>query len=180
MVRTLTTVTTHIADETTGGTNAYKMYTGNGSIAAGWPAQESWVSFNEMWITNQHLITRSCDLLYKQPNNNAQEMSYLYDAIKQVAHETRVDHRFILAVVMQETKGCVRAASSTAADGTHNPGLLQSFKGTHTCNNDGKVQNPCPQDQILGMIRDGGKLTSTNRHLPLNTNKLLNSCRHKR
>lgn len=138
-----------------GGTNAYVMYTGNGSAAAGWPVEQSWVSFNEMWITNKHIIDRSCDLLYKQPNNNDQESLDLYDAIKQVAHETRVDHRFILAVIMQETKGCVRAASSTAADGTHNPGLLQSYKGNSTCNDSGKVQNPCPAAEILGMVRDG-------------------------
>jgi len=149
-----------------GGTNAYVMYTGNGSREAQWPAQEWWVSFNEMWITNLHIIERSCDLLYKQPNNNAQETQDLYDAIKQVAHETRVDHRFILAAVMQETMGCVRAESSASPDGIHNPGLLQSFKGTYTCNDNGKVSNPCPKDQILGMIRDGGKQRP---HLPVAT-----------
>jgi len=133
------------------------MYAGNGSRAAGWLAEEHWVSFNEMWITNAHIIARSCNILYNQTNNNAQETQDLYDAIKQVAHETRVDHRFIMAAVMQETKGCVRAESSVSPDGIHNPGLLQDFKGTHSCNDDGKVQNPCPKDQILGMVRDGGK-----------------------
>lgn len=138
----------------------YVEYTGDGSRTDGWPGVESWVSFNEMWITNAHIIARSCDLWYKQPNNNAQETQDLYDAIKQVAHETRVDHRFILAAVIQETKGCVRAATTTTSDGTKNPGLLQDYKGTHTCNDNGKVLNPCPKDQILGMIRDGGELLS--------------------
>lgn len=83
-------------------------------------------------------------------------MTDLYDAIKQVAHETRVDHRYILAAVIQETKGCVRAATTTTGD-AHNVGLLQDFKGNYTCNDGSKVQTPCPKEQILGMIRDGGK-----------------------
>lgn len=134
------------------------MYSGNGSQAAGWPAQESWISFNQLWVISQHMIARACDELYKEPNNSDQETQDLYDSIKQVAHETRVDHRFILSAIMQETKGCVRAASSVSPDGIHNPGLLQDFKGTNTCNDNGKVQNPCPKEQILGMVRDGGKL----------------------
>ena len=57
---------------------------------------------------------------------------------------------------MQETKGCVRAETSVSPDGVRNPGLLQSFKGSHSCNDDGKVQTPCPRDTIIGMISDGG------------------------
>lgn len=137
-----------------GGTNMYVEYTGDGSRTDGWPGVESWVSFNEMWITNAHIIARSCDLWYKQPNNDMQETQDLYDAIKQVSHETRVDHRFIFAIVIQETKGCVRAATNTD-NNADNTGLLQDYKGAYSCNNNGKVQTPCPKDQILGMIRDG-------------------------
>lgn len=128
------------------------MYTGDGSTNDKWPGQESWVSFNEMWITNAHIIARSCDLNYKVANNDAQETQDLYDSIKQVAHETRVDHRFIFAAVMLESEGCVRATS----DGD-NHGILQSYKGTHSCNDGSKVQTPCSKDEILGMIRDGSK-----------------------
>jgi hypothetical protein len=86
------------------------------------------------------------------------EIQDLYDAIKQVSQQTRVDHRFILAAAMQETGGCVRAKTSISPDGTvRNPGILQSFRGNHSCNDNGKVQNPCPKEQILGMIQDGGK-----------------------
>ena len=88
-----------------------------------------------------------------------QEIQDLYDSIKVVAHETRVDHRFILAAIMQETKGCVRAKTSVSPDGTVvNPGLLQSFRGTYSCNDqNGKVQTPCPREIIEGMIHDGGE-----------------------
>jgi len=126
-------------------------------VAEGWPDELSWVSFNDLWTINQHTISRSCDILYQAPNNSEQEIQDLYDSIKQVAHETRVDHRVILAAVMQETQGCVRAKTSVSQDGIKNPGLLQSFKGSHSCNENGTVQNPCPKAQILGMIADGGK-----------------------
>jgi hypothetical protein len=132
------------------------MYEGNGSVAAGWPDALTWNSFNDIWVASQHAISRSCDSIYGVPNNSGDETQALYDAIKQVAHETRVDHRFILAAVMQESKGCVRAKTSVSPDGIKNPGILQTFKGTHSCNEDGKVLNPCPKDQILGMIADGG------------------------
>ena len=141
-----------------GGLNNYTMYTGSGSSADGWPNELTWISFNNLWVTSQSSIARSCDILYNTTNNSDKEITDLYNAIKTVAHETRVDHRFILAAVMQETRGCVRAEVSVSPDGIRNPGLLQSFKGTHGCNDgDGKVQQPCPQSEILGMVRDGGE-----------------------
>jgi hypothetical protein len=135
------------------------MYEGNGSIASGWPSELTWVSFNNLWVTSRSQIARSCDTLYKAPNMSDQEIQDLYDSIKLVAHETRLDHRFILAALMQETKGCVRAKTSVSPDGTVvNPGLLQSFRGTHSCNNEkGKMQTPCPREIIEGMVRDGGE-----------------------
>ena len=134
------------------------QYTGNGSSTAGWPSHLSWISFNDMWTANQKTLQRSCGVLYQAPNLSDQEIQDLYDAIKIVSQQTRVDHRFILAAAMQETGGCVRAKTSLSPDGTvHNPGILQSFNGTHSCNDNGKMQNPCPRDQIIGMIQDGGQ-----------------------
>ncbi|KAK4940329.1 hypothetical protein LTR10_019545 [Elasticomyces elasticus] len=144
-----------------GGLNNYTQHDGNGSIAEGWPSVLTWASFNDLWVANQHIISRSCSQLYNTPNNSDQEIQDLYNSIKQVAHDTRVDKRFILAAILQETKGCVRAKTTTSSDGITNPGLLQSFKGNHSCNDNGKVQNPCPQDQILGMISDGVAGTGT-------------------
>jgi hypothetical protein len=110
-----------------------------------------------MWTINQHIISRSCNAIYNTPNLSPPEIQSLYYAIQTVAHTSRVDHRFILAVIMQETKGCVRASTSVSPDGTvRNPGIMQDHDGTHTCNNNsGKVQTPCPDEQILGMITDG-------------------------
>ena len=134
----------------------YTLYLGNGASSAGWPSRLQWLSFNDMWTINQHLISRSCNAIYKTPNLSPLETQSLYKAIQSVANSTRVDHRFILAVIMQETKGCVRATTSVSPDGTvRNPGLMQDHEGTHSCNNEGKIQTPCPDDQILGMITDG-------------------------
>jgi hypothetical protein len=142
----------------TGGQNNYIQYNGDGSEEAGWPSDLHWISFNDMWTANQKRIARSCNDFYNVENNSDQEILDLYNAIKLVSQQTRVDHRFILAAAMQETGGCVRAKTSVSPDGTvRNPGILQSFRGNHTCNDDGKVQSPCPNDQIVGMIQDGGK-----------------------
>jgi hypothetical protein len=82
-------------------------------------------------------------------------------AIEQVAAETGVDHRFILAVILQESGGCVRVPTSNW--GVRNPGLMQSHDGSHTCNSDitGVISNPCSQATITGMVTDGVAGTST-------------------
>ena len=41
-----------------------------------------------------------------------------------------------------------------------NPGLLQDHDGTHTCNDNGKIRTPCPNEEILGMVMDGVAGTS--------------------
>jgi hypothetical protein len=52
-----------------------------------------------------------------------------------------------------EDAGCVRAPTTNY--GVRNPGLMQSHDGTGTCNDAGTVQNPCPANTIVQMIRDG-------------------------
>jgi hypothetical protein len=60
---------------------------------------------------------------------------------------------FILAIMMQESKGCVRAP--TTAWGHANPGLMQSAEGKGSCNPDGNPISPCPATEIRQMIHDG-------------------------
>lgn len=139
-----------------GGLNNYTLYLGNGSTSSGWPSRLQWLSFNDMWTINQHIISRSCNDIYNTPNLSPSETQSLYNAIQSVAHSTRVDHRFILAIIMQETKGCVRASTTISPNGeVKNPGIMQDHDGSHSCNSDNKVSTPCPDDQILGMITDG-------------------------
>ena len=97
---------------------------------------------------------RSCKLYHQEPNSE-NETTHVYNAIQSVAKRTLVDHRFILAVIMQESGGCVRAPTSNY--GVLNPGVMQDHNGTATCNDgdENGVQNPCPADIIERMIQDG-------------------------
>lgn len=128
------------------------------------------------------------------PANSDQELAEMRDSILNVGAATNIDPRFILAVVLQESTGCVRVITTgkrafilslyspppyqcrPSTDGniskplaySHaNPGLMQSFNGTGSCNNNtaglglpgvvynGVVQTPCPSSEIYQMILDG-------------------------
>lgn len=86
-------------------------------------------------------------------NNSDEENDNLKSAISSVGSAANVDPRFILAIVMQESNGCVRV--DTTNGGVRNPGLMQSHNGQGTCNDNGVVQNPCPASEITQMIKDG-------------------------
>jgi hypothetical protein len=86
-------------------------------------------------------------------NNSPAENEDLKTAINTVASESKVDPRFIFAIVMQESNGCLRVPTTNG--GVNNPGVMQSHNGAGTCNNAGVVQNPCPLSAITQMIRDG-------------------------
>ncbi|PQE23060.1 glycoside hydrolase protein [Rutstroemia sp. NJR-2017a WRK4] len=126
----------------------YKLYTGDGT---NWPAQTAWASFDTMWANNQAILSSSC-AQFGQANNSPTEIAEILSAIKSVSSSTGVDNRFILAITMQESGGCVRAPTSNG--GVSNPGLMQDHNGIHSCNS-GTAQNPCPAAQITGMITDG-------------------------
>lgn len=133
------------------------MYTGDGTTADGWPAQSAWVDFDSMWTANLAILTISCTE-FDQPNNSDDENADLKSAIQSVATTTGVDERFILAIVVQESKGCVRVWTTDYS--VVNPGLMQSHDGTGSCNTGsdgvaGTVQNPCPASEITQMITDG-------------------------
>lgn len=51
-----------------------------------------------------------------------EEIGIMYHAIQKVAGATGVDHRFILAIVMQESLGCVGVYTTFSAHA--NPGLM--------------------------------------------------------
>jgi hypothetical protein len=64
-----------------------------------------------------------------------------------------VIQEFILAIIMQESKGCVRAPTTVWSHA--NPGLMQSAQGTGSCNPDGNPVSPCSSSEIRQMIHDG-------------------------
>ncbi|KID67858.1 uncharacterized protein G6M90_00g094590 [Metarhizium brunneum] len=126
----------------------YKLYLGNGSPADGWPTESKWPSFEALWTINLPFIKTGCNWQNFQPNSE-EETAELKSAIESVGQSGGVDPRFILAIVMQESNGCVRVGST--ANGVKNPGLMQSHMGPHTCYN----KSTCSKDEIEGMIKDG-------------------------
>ena len=129
------------------GQDVYRTWSGPGTSQAGWPRKDQWVSFEDMFNNNKAIMFSSCSQ-YGVPNDSGMEVGALYDAIQQIATETKVDHRFILAVMIQESGGCVRV--KTSGNGVRNPGLMQDHNGSGTCNSDitHTVQNPCPNSVV--------------------------------
>ncbi|KAL8832255.1 MAG: hypothetical protein Q9191_000387 [Dirinaria sp. TL-2023a] len=151
------------------GKDVYKMYTGDGSESAGWPSLKDWVSYGDMWKASSEYMKTSCSQ-FNVPNDSEEEISHIKSAIAAVARASKVDHRFILAIIMQESKGCVRVHTTRYSHA--NPGLMQSHEGEGTCNDDKtkKVSNPCPQKTIEKMVSEGTAGTASGSGLA----KLLN------
>ncbi|KAJ2976249.1 hypothetical protein NQ176_g5057 [Zarea fungicola] len=127
----------------------YNPYQGDGSVAAGWPDQSDWGSYDQLWDANVPLMQQSCGWNNWGDNNSDDEISAINTAIQQVSGQSGVDARFILAIVMQESNGCVRVP--TTNNGVRNPGLMQSHNGSGDC----AGVSPCPSSEILQMIQDG-------------------------
>ncbi|KAI4271400.1 MAG: hypothetical protein LQ337_006039, partial [Flavoplaca oasis] len=123
------------------GLDEYHLYTGDGSIAAGWPHKADWMSFSDMFSTNIPLIISSCRLFHVTPNTLPEILS-IHRAILTISTATNTDARFILAIILQESNGCVRVPTSFYS--IRNPGLMQSHDGPATCNEDATPIYPCP------------------------------------
>ena len=96
-------------------------------------------------------MTQSCSQ-WQAANDLQSEISKIESAIQPTSSQTGVDNRFILAIIMRESNGYVRAPTT---GNVPNTGLMQSYNGTGTCNSNGTVLNPCPQGQITQMVGDG-------------------------
>ena len=127
------------------------MYTGSGSASAGWPSMSQWMSFDAAWTASLPNMMVSC-AQWSVPDNSQTESADIKSAILAASSQYGVDSRFILAVMMQESNGCVRVP--TTDNGVINPGLFQDHDGSGSCNN-AQVLTPCPQSQITQMVNDG-------------------------
>lgn len=103
------------------------------------------------------LISSSCTI-YQVDLDTPDEIAALRNATLSISTETNTDPRFILAVIMQESNGCVRVPTSYYS--VRNPGLMQSHNGPATCNEDATPLYPCPYATIEEMIREGTAGTS--------------------
>lgn len=82
------------------------------------PAISKWKTFNSMW----EFLKQTA--LLKIGQNTPQEVQAVYNGIQQVSKETKVDARIILAVIIQESTGNVRAPCTN--NGVVNCGMMQS------------------------------------------------------
>lgn len=132
--------------------SSYTLFGGDGTTAAGWPSTNDWVAtYDEMFEANKATMSASCSS-YGFENDSEDEINDINNAIKSVSASSGVDARFILAIVMQESTGCVRVGGTN--NGVFNPGLMQSHNGKGTCNT-GTPLSPCPSSEITQMIEDG-------------------------
>ncbi|KEF51450.1 uncharacterized protein A1O9_12367 [Exophiala aquamarina CBS 119918] len=137
----------------------YRTYQGDGSLQSGWPAKSQWLSFNRMWDHVQSGLGEFC--VGGVQSTTAQEKQDIRDSILNVSADALIDPRFVLAVVLQESNGCVRVRATTSSDGIHNPGVMQTSNGIGSCN-DGAAISPCPRSEIHQMILDGVRLGDNN------------------
>jgi hypothetical protein len=80
-------------------------------------------------------------------------MRAIKESIESESGDSGVPKELILAVMMQESKGCVRAPTSESD--AHNPGLMQGA-GTASCHPFGEdAVSPCPTTKIRDMIHEG-------------------------
>jgi len=132
-----------------------KVFLGQGTREEGWPTMDEWLSFDSIWAADlRNVISTSCRNLAQanpKPENSPSESDNMRLAVRDVAALSKVDERFILAILMQESNGCVRV--QTTNNGVENPGLMQSHDGTHSCAN--AAPQECSLEQIRGMIEDG-------------------------
>ena len=105
-----------------------------------------------MFTANKEIMEKSC-ATFGLANNSPEEIKAIHDNTKSIAASSGVDARFIFAVIIQESKGCVRV--KTTSHSVQNPGLMQSHNGPNSCNENGVGTNPCPENKIKGMIQDG-------------------------
>jgi hypothetical protein len=108
------------------GTDTYTYYQGN---ASNFPPKERWVSFHDMWDANLDTFKHSCGWLDRGDDNSPEVIQEIYNAIQDRANASLVDHRIILATIIQETNGCPLVSHTTSSGGTRNPGLMQSHNG---------------------------------------------------
>ncbi|TGO24747.1 hypothetical protein BPAE_0095g00030 [Botrytis paeoniae] len=139
--------------------NSYTVYSGDGDTSVGWPTESDWISSFDTMFDNQNSVLKASCTQFGVDNNSDDEISDLKSAISEVAETTGIDSRFILAIVMQESNGCVRAPTTVYS--ISNPGLMQSHEGSGSCNSGSSVQNPCPKSEMVQMITDGTAGTSS-------------------
>lgn len=165
--------------------DAYTLYQGAWDK---FPKEDDWASFDHMWESNLGKIKKACkdhgwgDENSYVPTNllptlipkitddpgSDEENDMIKSQIDWVSRASLVDPRFILAVVLQESKGCLRVDSTKSVNGVHNPGLMQSHSGSSYNPSDKK-------NSIRQMLEDGTQGTHAGDGLVQTLNKFGNA-----
>lgn len=76
------------------------------------PDMSHWVEFAAMWNNSRRAMSESCSNLGVgscsmgagafDEGDNSEQIDQIWNAIKQIAETSLVDHRFILATILQE------------------------------------------------------------------------------
>lgn len=143
------------------GQDEYRYYSGS---ASEFPPSTSWVSFADMWRNNLNTMQNSCEWLDAGKNNSPEVIVDIFNAIQSRANASLVDHRFILAIILQESNGCVRVGSTTSSGGVNNPGLMQSHNGHEYSSSHSELS-------IMAMVQDGTQGTEHGAGLVQNLNR---------
>lgn len=130
---------------------AYTAYTGHGYASEGWPQACQWLSFQDLWTANQNIMAGGCSQ-WSQPANSPEEILGIQAAIQAEANALNYDVRFLFAIMMEESSGCVRVWNTTGV--VNNPGLFQSHNGPGSCHQQPALPS-CPFSEIVQMVRDG-------------------------
>lgn len=136
------------------GADEYNCYSG------GWqnyPDKSKWVSFDDMFNANKPAMAQGCSDLGLSPDDTGNQIGWIYNALQSVSEASLVDHRFLLATVMQESIGCVHVGATN--NGVNNPGLMQSHDGSSFVGNDASAE--AQQASIRQMIVDGTQGTAS-------------------
>jgi hypothetical protein len=89
------------------------------------------VEFDAMWNYSIAAMQQGCaNLGVRSPQDTGEQIGEIWNAIQQVAENSLVDHRLVLATIMQESIGCVWVGPTTDNVGGVNPGLMQSAQGS--------------------------------------------------
>lgn len=106
------------------GADTYTFYSGP---ASNFPTTDKWVSFDDMFNANIPLMQGSCVWNNWGPANTMTNVNRMKRYINNVARDSMMDHRVILAIIMQESGGCLHVP--TTNNGVINPGIMQSHNG---------------------------------------------------
>lgn len=139
----------NIQDGIGAGSDSYKCYPSG--QAGDFPQAGSWVSFEDMFNANKAIMSVGCANNGWGANDTPEQIGQIYDGIQSVADAAKVDHRFVLAIIMQESLGCVHVP--TTNNGVSNPGLMQSHNGASYSDSDSA-------GSIRQMIQDGTQGTA--------------------